>query len=160
MVKEFLSQKGIKFLDKDVSLDQQAAREMVNKTKQMGVPVTLINNEVIIGFDRPRLEQALARYQQSARPSFGASIADAGRITAGQGSAVTQGAYIGKVRPGSVAERLGLRGGDIILELNKQNISNASELENAISKLAEGSRIWVVFLRANQKMSSEGLLQS
>ena len=42
MVKEFLSRKGISFTEKDVSVDQSAARELVNRTKQMGVPVTFI----------------------------------------------------------------------------------------------------------------------
>lgn len=60
MVKEFLSQKGIGFREKDVSRDQLAAQELVSKTGQMGVPATVINGETIVGFDRARLEELVS----------------------------------------------------------------------------------------------------
>ena len=59
MVKEFLSQKGVSYKEYDVSLDQNAARELVNRTGQMGVTVTIIDGQTIIGFDRAKLEQIL-----------------------------------------------------------------------------------------------------
>jgi len=63
MVKEFLSQKGIGFKEYDVSRDRTAAQEMVDRTGQMGVSVTVIDGPVIIGFDRARLEHALSLTQ-------------------------------------------------------------------------------------------------
>jgi len=60
------------------------------------------------------------------------------------------------VRPGSVAERIGLASGDIITELNLQRIANADDLERALSRLAKGSRFSVVFLRGNQTLTREG----
>jgi glutaredoxin 3 len=157
MVKEFLSQKGIGFQERDVSRNPAYAQELVNNTGQMGVPVTIINQQVVIGFDRPRLEQLLASTPGGQRPSFGASIADASKITAKQGSGITLGAYVGRVRPGSVAERLRLASGDIIIELNMKNIANASDLERALSGLSKGSRLSLVFLRGNKKLASEGI---
>lgn len=58
--KEYLKDKKIKFEDIDVSQDQEAANEMIEKTGQMGVPVTIIDNKiVIVGFDREALKKAL-----------------------------------------------------------------------------------------------------
>ena len=58
--KDYLKEKKIKFEDIDVSKDQAAAEEMIEKSGQMGVPVTIIDNKtVIIGFDRAALRKAL-----------------------------------------------------------------------------------------------------
>ncbi len=157
MVKEFLSQKGVSFREIDVSRDYGAAQDLVNRTGQMGVPVTMIDGQVIVGFDRVRLEQAVGRVRGTKGPQFGASIADAGKITARQGQAIL-GAVIGRVRSRSAAERLGLIPGDIVTEFNMRPISNANDLEGALSKLAKGSRISLVFLRGSKTLSSEGIL--
>lgn len=159
MVKEFLSQRGVGFIEKDVSRDQLAAQELVSKSRQMGVPVTIINGETIVGFDRARLEQALAHKQEAQRPSLGAAVADAGKITARQASGVTLGAYVGKIKAGSVSERLGLIQGDIITEANGQNIANVVDLERTLHNLRSGSRLSIVLLRGNKKLSVEGLYQ-
>ena len=151
MVKEFLSQKGIVFIDKDVSADPAAAQEMMTLTGQRGVPVTMINGRTIIGFNRPALEQALSGYV--ARPVFGAAVADAATITK---NTVTSGAFIGKVHPGSPAERLGLAAGDIINQINGRLIYNASDLENIISDIKSGQTISVTFTRNAQALTREG----
>ena len=157
MVKEFLSQRGIGYQERDVSRNPAYAQELMNNTGQMGVPVTIINQQAVIGFDRTQLEQLLTQTQREERPSFGAAIADASKITAKQGSGITLGAYIGKVRPGSVAQRIGLTSGDIVIEFSMKNIANASDLERALSSLNRGSRLSVVFLRGNKKMATEGI---
>ena len=157
MVKEFLSQRGIGFQERDVSRNPAYAQELVSSTGQMGVPVTIINQQAVIGFDRAKLERLLTQTQAGQRPSFGASIADASKITAKQGSGITLGAYIGRVRSGSVAERLRLASGDIVIELNMKNIANASDLERSLSGLSRGSRLSLVFLRGNKKLASEGI---
>ncbi|MEE9322984.1 MAG: glutaredoxin domain-containing protein [Candidatus Aenigmarchaeota archaeon] len=59
MAKEFLKEKGIEFEDVDVSTDQEAAKEMIKKSGQMGVPQIEINGKMIIGFDREKLEKEL-----------------------------------------------------------------------------------------------------
>lgn len=157
MVKEFLSQRGISFEERDVSRNSSYAQELVRNTGQMGVPVTIIDGEVVVGFDRGRLEQLITHTQARQRPSFGASIADASKITAKQGSGIILGAYVGSVRPGSVAERAGLGPGDIITELNMRHVANADDLEDALSNLSSGSRFSLVFLRGNKTMTSDGV---
>jgi len=158
MVKEYLSNKGVKFEERDVSRHPSAAQELVRTSGQMGVPVTVINEEIIIGFDRSRLEQVLEQYLKEQRPLFGASVADAGKITERQGDRITYGAYVGKVRTGSVAERIGLIPGDIIIELNLQRITNADELDQVIANLNRGSRISVTLVRDNKEIIRDGVL--
>lgn len=62
-VKEYLSENDIEFTDVDVSQDAAAAEAMVQKTGQMGVPVTVIGSgsdeQVIIGFDKKAIGEAL-----------------------------------------------------------------------------------------------------
>jgi glutaredoxin 3 len=157
MVKDFLSQKGVGYKEKDVSVDQAAAQEMVSKTGQRGVPVTVIDSETIVGFDRARLEEALKKHRTTPRPDFGISVADASKITAQRGTGVTLGAYVGKVRENSAAAKIGLHSNDIIIEVNMQNIANASVLEQTLGKLKAGSRVAVVFLRDNRQLSAEGV---
>jgi glutaredoxin 3 len=57
--KRYFREKNIRFTDVDVSRDQSAARDMLRRTGQMGVPVILINNKPIVGFDRPKINQIL-----------------------------------------------------------------------------------------------------
>jgi len=57
-VKEFLSQKGVAFVGRDVAQDEAALSEL----EQLGVfttPVTTIDGEVVIGFDQERLNALL-----------------------------------------------------------------------------------------------------
>jgi glutaredoxin 3 len=157
MVKEFLSQRGIGFQERDVSRDPSYAQELVSSTGQMGVPVTIIDGQVVVGFDRARLEQLTAQRQAGQRPAFGASIADASRVAATRALGIILGAYVGRVRPGSVAERIGLTPGDVVTELNMKPIANAGDLEDALSSLNSGSRFSLVFLRGNITMTTEGI---
>lgn len=57
-MKEFLSRKNIPFVDRDVSTDEAALSEL-QKLGYMTTPVTVINGEVVVGFDVPRLEKLL-----------------------------------------------------------------------------------------------------
>ncbi len=59
LAKEFLKEKNIEFEEIDVSKDEKAVKELVEKTGQMGVPVIEIDGEIIIGFDKEKLEKAL-----------------------------------------------------------------------------------------------------
>lgn len=56
MVKEFLSQKGVEFVGKDVGADLEARKELVALTGKLRVPVTALGQEFVSGFDRPGLE--------------------------------------------------------------------------------------------------------
>ena len=57
--KRYFREKGIRFRDVDVSRDQAAARDMLRRSGQMGVPVIDIGGKIVVGFDRPRINQYL-----------------------------------------------------------------------------------------------------
>ena len=48
-------------MDYDVSTNRPKAIEMIKKSEQMGVPVLDIEGEIIVGFDKPRIDAALAK---------------------------------------------------------------------------------------------------
>lgn len=58
-VKDFLRQHNIEFQDIDVSMDDIKAREMAEKSGQLGVPVIDIDGGIIIGFDQNAIKEAL-----------------------------------------------------------------------------------------------------
>ena len=57
--KQYLDSKGIKYTVKDVEKDPTAGLEAVTKSQQRGIPVIDIAGDIIIGFDRPRIDSAL-----------------------------------------------------------------------------------------------------
>jgi glutaredoxin-like YruB-family protein len=62
-LKTHLKKNGIRYTDIDVSRDQNAAQEMQRKSGQMGVPQTDINGEIIVGFDKTRINNLLGIQQ-------------------------------------------------------------------------------------------------
>jgi glutaredoxin-like YruB-family protein len=58
-VKEYLDSLSVAYETIDVGADKEAAREMVQKTGQRGVPVILVGETVIVGFDKNALDEAL-----------------------------------------------------------------------------------------------------
>ncbi|MFZ2970269.1 MAG: glutaredoxin domain-containing protein [Minisyncoccia bacterium] len=59
MLKEFLSDNNLEFKNIDATEDQRAAIEIMERTGQMGVPITEINDEIIIEFDLQKLKEKL-----------------------------------------------------------------------------------------------------
>ena len=59
MAKQYFRQHNVRFRDVDVSKDAAAARDIVRRTGQMGVPVIDIGGKLIVGFDRPKINQLL-----------------------------------------------------------------------------------------------------
>ncbi len=57
--KQFLTDNRVPFDTVDVSVDTAKAEEMIQKSGQMGVPVLDIDGEIIVGFDRERIQRAL-----------------------------------------------------------------------------------------------------
>lgn len=156
--KQFLNERGVKYIEYDVSRDQTAANEMIKQTGQMGVPVIVVNGEVVVGFNRARLEQLLGRTFQGRRPSFGLSVTDASTIARKQGKLPVFGAFIGKVAQSSPGSRAGLRSGDVITEVNMRPVHNADDLENILASLHVGNRVPVRFTRGQESLKSEVLL--
>lgn len=59
--KNYLKSINVDFEDYNVSEDMNAREEMINKSKQMGVPVLDVNGEIIIGFDKNAIDNALGK---------------------------------------------------------------------------------------------------
>ena len=57
--KDFFKEKKIKFEEIDVSENQKAAEEMVDKSKQQGVPVIEVDGNIIVGFKEEKLKKIL-----------------------------------------------------------------------------------------------------
>jgi glutaredoxin len=58
-VKEYLSRKGIPFTDYNVGTDRERAKEMIQKSGTMAVPVILVDDQVVVGFNELKLEALL-----------------------------------------------------------------------------------------------------
>lgn len=59
MAKKYFRERGIKFKDIDVSRDMAAARDMVRRSGQQGVPVIDIGGKIVVGFDRQKIDKYL-----------------------------------------------------------------------------------------------------
>ena len=64
MAKEYLSQQGIPYKDFDVTRDREAFNEMVKISGARSVPVIAALDEVMIGFDKARLDPILGRLKE------------------------------------------------------------------------------------------------
>ncbi len=58
-VKQFLKDNGVAYTDYDVGTDQAKAKEMLDKSGQMGVPVIDVDGTIIVGFAKDELKAAL-----------------------------------------------------------------------------------------------------
>ena len=163
MVKEYLTRRGVLFREYNVTTDPAAAMEMVRRSGQRGVPVTIIGDEVIVGYDPQRLEMALARHASGpraggAKPRLGVRIADAASIARQRGSGPTVGAYVGAVYPASPAEKAGLRPGDVITAFNDHIIHRADDVYSFLDTAYPGQRVRIFFLRDGHPMQAEVVL--
>jgi glutaredoxin 3 len=154
-LKSYLEQRGVEYTERDVSVDRDAAEEMVQRSGQMGVPVTVIGDQVVVGFDRARLDSLLGNGGDGNRPHFGLKIADASKVGPKLGMAPVFGALVGDVAPSSVGERAGVQPGDIITEFNMRPIHGADDLEQSLTSLASGQRAVIVLLRGEQTLRTE-----
>ncbi len=57
--KDFFTANNVAFEDIDVVADRAKAKEMIEKSGQMGVPVIFIDDEMTIGFDEDRIKSLL-----------------------------------------------------------------------------------------------------
>jgi len=61
MAKDYLSRKEIPYIDINVAQDKEKAKEMIDKSGQMGVPVIIINGEIVVGFNQALLDKLLSQ---------------------------------------------------------------------------------------------------
>jgi S1-C subfamily serine protease len=118
---------------------------MIRLSGQRGVPVIAVGDEVVVGFDRRRLEQLLSHCSE-ARPRLGASVADAASHLQ------TSGAYVGCVHAGSPAAEAGLQVGDVIVELDGHPIDSAASLEGIVNQLSVGMAVPMAYVRHGQRI--------
>jgi glutaredoxin-like YruB-family protein len=59
LAKEYFAQNNVPFENYDVLSNMEKRTEMLDKSGQMGVPVITIDDEVIVGFDKPKIASAL-----------------------------------------------------------------------------------------------------
>ena len=59
-VKDYLGQKGVEFADLNVASDLEARNLMVQKSGQLGVPVVEVGDQIVIGFNRTKIDELLA----------------------------------------------------------------------------------------------------
>ena len=59
MAREFFDKHGVEYEDHDVAVNEEALKEMINKSHQMGVPVIDVDGQIFVGFNRSGLEKAL-----------------------------------------------------------------------------------------------------
>ena len=57
--KQYFRQQGIRFKNIDISRDASAARDMVQRSGQQGVPQIMVGNKIVVGFDRPKIDSLL-----------------------------------------------------------------------------------------------------
>lgn len=152
-MKEFLHHHNVPFEVKDVTKDYNAAMEMIRRSGQQGVPVTTAGDEVIVGFDQTRLARIAEQYAGPKRPPLGLLGADAADYLARHPEVAksvpegTTGIYVGIVRPNSVAERAGIKPGDIVTSVAGKRARSMSYIDELIKTLKAGQSIPVRFLR-------------
>lgn len=59
MAKEYFKDKGIEYTEKDLTTDAEAFKFVVEEVGQAVTPIITINDTIIVGFDRPKIEDAL-----------------------------------------------------------------------------------------------------
>ena len=124
---------------------------MFRASGQRGVPVTVIDGQVVVGYDQRRLT-ALLDQDTTRQVTLGISIADAARIAEKQGGGPAVGAYIGRVKAGSPAEKAGLRAGDVIPELGGRPIHTAADIHAVTAAHRPGDRLSLTLERGGREM--------
>ena len=128
---------------------------MVALTGQMGVPVTVIDGEAVVGFDRARIQTLVAGGGTHKPVRFGLKIADADKVAQKHGEIPVFGAVVGEVAPGSPGERAGLQPGDIVTNVNTGRISSADDLAKALAGIKQGDIVTMLFLRGAENRKTE-----
>jgi glutaredoxin-like YruB-family protein len=152
-VKAYLGQRRIPFVERDVSQDGQAAREMVQLSGQQGVPVVLVDGQLVLGFNRPRIDQLLAQ-RATHPPRLGVSIADANRIAEKKGIRLPAGAYVGRVSAASPAALGGVQVGDVITALAGQPVRSDQDVHRIAEATRYDQEVDLTIWRAGQTFSA------
>jgi S1-C subfamily serine protease len=151
-LKSYLRQRGIPFAEHDVSQDPHRAKEMVRLSGQQGVPVSIVDGQVVLGADIPQINDILVQRTKHP-PRLGVSIADAAQIAAKRGVQLPAGAYVGRVRPASSAALAGLQVGDVIVQLAGQATRSAQDVHRVTASLHYDQPLDLVVWRDGQRIA-------
>src|ERR671911_2735575 len=133
--------------------------EMIRLSGQQGVPVTVANGDVILGFDQRKFAKLAEKFAGPKRPPLGIWAADAEEYLAKHLEkaekipAGTKGVYVGKVRPKTVAARGGLKPGDIITSFAGKRVRTMTALDQMVETLKAGDKATTKFVRDGENQS-------
>jgi S1-C subfamily serine protease len=91
---------------------------------------------------------------KNSQPKLGASVADAARQAKKRPGIPTSGAYVGRVRSGSPADRAGLRQGDVVTALGGHPVAGADDLHKLVAEMPKGRDLSLTFVRNGQQKES------
>ena len=152
-VKNYLNQRQVPFVEHDVSLEVQAAERMVRLSGQRGVPVVVIDGQMVLGFNQPQIDGLLA--QRTTRPpKLGLSIADAARIASKKGVELPNGAYVGRVNPTSSAALAGIRPGDVVTQLAGRPIHTDQDVHRVMADVHYDETVELSVWRSGQTIGA------
>jgi S1-C subfamily serine protease len=133
--------------------------EMIRVSGQQGVPVTVANGDVILGFDQRKFAKLAEKFAGPKRPPLGILAADAEDYLAKHPEkaekvpAGTKGIYVGKVRPNTVATRGGLEPGDIITSFAGKRVRTMAALDQMVETLKPCDKATAKFIRDGENLS-------
>lgn len=61
MAMEYFDKKGVAYTEKDITVDQDALTFVLEKVGQAVTPIIKIGDEIVVGFDRPKIDEALQK---------------------------------------------------------------------------------------------------
>ena len=61
MAEEYFKDKGVEYTKKDITADQEALKFVLEEVGQAVTPIITINEDIIVGFDRPKIDEALEK---------------------------------------------------------------------------------------------------
>jgi serine protease Do len=133
--------------------------EMIRVSGQQGVPVTVANGDVILGFDQRKFAKLAEKFAGPKRPPLGILAADAEEYLtkhpekAEKIPAGTKGVYVGKVRPKTVAARGNLKQGDVITSFAGKRVRTMTALDQMVDTLKPGDKATAKFIRDGENQS-------
>ncbi len=151
-VKMYLQRRNVPFAEVDVSRNPRAAAEMVRLSGQQGVPVVTVDDQVVVGFNQPAIDQLLTR-RMSQFPKLGVSVADAATMAAKKGLSLPTGALVGRVTPRSAAAWAGVQVGDVIVQLAGQPVRSDADVHRIMAGLRNNQTAPLVVWRTGQQLN-------
>ncbi len=145
-VLEFFKRRNVEFTVYDVSENQMAMEEMARLSGQRQVPVIVIDDQVLVGFDMAHLRR-LFPLQERPQLALGISAASVKPT-----DRYPQGVFVGNVKPGSLAERAGIKKGDIIIEMIQRPVKSVADIHQLMSQVIPGDPISLTLWRAGKTL--------